>query len=162
MRLIRLTSIFICCLLFVGCVKSKSINYYTDQKITGEKVIAFEGPRTPWTAPLLQELRKKGFKVKRWGSQHKTVHKSSDSNIEMYNEASTRYILFIDGQAYLNQANRCFGGGYKFVYINADLVDVESNETIANFSDAGYSENCPPFSGTIFEDIANTVNNAWE
>ncbi|EGY23854.1 hypothetical protein DA2_3934 [Desulfovibrio sp. A2] len=58
--------------------------------------------------------------------------------------------------------NRCFGGGYKFIYINADLIDTATNETIANFSDAGYSENCPPASGTIFTDLTNTVINAWK
>lgn len=149
------------CVLF-GCVKSKSVNYYVDEKITSPKVIAFEGPRTPWVAPIIQELRKRGFKVKRWGSRRQSIEKTSSDKIEVYNEASTRYILYIDGSAYLDQMNRCFGGGYKFVYINVDLVDVETNETIANYSDAGYSENCPPMSGSIFGDLADTVANAWK
>jgi len=33
--------------------------------------------------------------------------------------------------------------------------------TILNVNGSGYSEKCPPVSGTIFSDIANAVNGAW-
>ena len=56
---------------------------------------------------------------------------------------------------------RCLGGGYKFNHISADLVDAATNETILNVNGSGYSEKCPPVSGTIFSDIANAVNGAW-
>ncbi|NDV28114.1 hypothetical protein [Desulfovibrio sp. JC010] len=161
MKKLTLLLIFLTLTIISGCVKSKSINYYSNQKIQAPKIIALENPRTPWVAPIIHELRKRGFKVLRWGSQHQAVQRTKMDKVNIYNEASTRYILYIDGDAYLDQMNRCFGGGFKFIYINADLVDVETNETIANFSDGGYSENCPPLSGTIFNDLADTVAGAW-
>ena len=123
-----LSVLFFMAFLLAGCVKSKSVHYHVDEKINSPKVIAVEGPRKPWVAPIIQELRNRGFIVQRWGSQHRSIEKTASDKIEAYNEASTRYILYVDGSAYLDQMNRCFGGGYKFVYINADLVDVNTNE----------------------------------
>ena len=57
--------------------------------------------------------------------------------------------------------NRCFGGGYKFDHISTGLVHTATNETILNVNGAGYCENCPPMSGSIFGDIADAVDAAW-
>jgi hypothetical protein len=58
--------------------------------------------------------------------------------------------------------HHCFAGGYQFDYINTDLIDTKTNETILNISGSGYSENCPPLSGTIFKDIVSGVEGAWQ
>jgi len=67
----------------------------------------------------------------------------------------------IDGYAPYDWTNRCFAGGYKFDHISTDLVDTVTNETILNINGSGFSENCPPMSGTIFSDIANAIDAAW-
>ncbi len=81
---------------------------------------------------------------------------------EVYKEASTRFILHIDGYAQNNSMERCFAGGYKFNHIDVELLDTQKNETVFHYSNSGYSENCPPLSGTIFGDIANLTNSAWQ
>lgn len=82
--------------------------------------------------------------------------------MESFNEAEARYVLVIAGAAPYDLMNRCFGGGFKFDHITADLVDTETNETLLNVNGSGYSENCPPMSGTIFGDIADAVAEAWQ
>jgi hypothetical protein len=41
------------------------------------------------------------------------------------------------------------------------LVDARTNETLVSYSGSGYSEDCPPASGNIFENISLVVANAW-
>lgn len=110
---------------------------------------------------IQNRLKQNGFKVLRWSSRTKVTEQTSPNRIETFNEAEARYILVIEGYAPYDWANRCFGGGYKFSEISADLVDTKNNETILNVNGSGYSKNCPPMSGTIFADIANAVNAAW-
>jgi len=131
------------------------------KKIEGVKVIALDAPAAPWVAPIELRLRQKGFKVLRWASQRRVEEQAGERRVETYNEASTRYVLVVRGRAYLDQMNRCFGGGFKFDFINAELVDVRTNETLVSYSGSGYSEDCPPASGNIFENISSVVQNAW-
>ncbi|MDB0016475.1 hypothetical protein N9E28_02880, partial [Alphaproteobacteria bacterium] len=85
-----------------------------------------------------------------------TTSKKALSN-ETFDKATARVILVLDGFAPNSSMTRCFGGGFKFNYINAELIDSLNNETLASYSNSGYSEGCPPLSGSIFEDITNMV-----
>jgi len=53
------------------------------------------------------------------------------------------------------------GRGYKFEYINVELIDIEANEMAAHYSASGYSEYCALLLGTIFSDIVNMVSSVW-
>ena len=133
-----------------------------DTKVTGPKIVALDAPSAPWVIEIQNRLKQEGFKVLRWSSRTRVTEKTNPARVEQYNEAEARYVLVIDGYAPYDWANRCFGGGFKFSHISVDLVDVKTNETVLNVNGAGYSENCPPLSGTIFADIARAVSNAWE
>ncbi len=148
--------------LLQGCVSTKTINVMSKDKITAPKIIAMSGSRSAWVYEIEKRLKSSGFKIKRMVSQNSSVEKVSDTKTDIYNEASAQYVLHIDGYAPNNSMERCFGGGYRFSYINAELIDLGNNETIFHYSNSGYSENCPPMSGTIFGDIANLVESAWQ
>ena len=148
-------------LLFTGCAATGKNIIVSDNKAVGPKIVAIDGPRTPWLIEIENRLRQHGFKVLRWASQKHVKEKVTEGRVEEFNEASARYILSIDGYAPLDKMHRCFGGGVNFDYINAELIDAKNNETLVNISGSGYSENCPPMSGTIFQDIADAVNNTW-
>lgn len=148
--------------LLQGCVSTKTINVMSEEKITGPKVIAMSGSRSAWVYEIEKRLKSSGFQIKRMVSQNSSVEKVSDTKTDIYKEASAQYVLHIDGYAPNNSMERCFGGGYRFSYINAELIDLEKNETIFHYSNSGYSENCPPMSGTIFGDIANLAESAWQ
>lgn len=147
--------------LYLGCNHNVT-TVLVARKIEEPKVIAIDCPPTPWLAPIEARLRQHGFKVLRWASQRRIRDQVTPTQSEEFNQASTRYVLVIDGSAYLDPMHRCFGGGFKFVYINADLVDTRTNETLVNYSGSGYSEGCPPASGTIFSDIAKAVDSSWQ
>ncbi|MBQ0796632.1 hypothetical protein [Zhongshania sp.] len=136
--------------------------YISDgEKISGPKEIAIQGPRSPWAIKIEHQLKRQGFKALRWASQYQTFEKESDDKTHLYNSAATRYVVRIEGTTHFGEANRCFGGGYKFNYIVVDLVDIAENKTLASYSGSGYSEGCPPLSGSIFRDAADTVNSQW-
>jgi hypothetical protein len=134
----------------------------SDKKITEPKVIALDAPRTPWVVEIENRLRQNGFKVLRWASQKHVKEKVSETRVEEFKEASTRYVLSIEGFAPLDAMHKCFGGGYNFEYLTVELIDVQSNETIMSTSGSGYSEGCAPLSGTIFRDVVSSVEGAWK
>ncbi len=147
-------------LAITACASGRVIQL-SDEAVTGPKVVALDAPSAPWVIEIQNELKKRGFKVLRWSTISRVTERTTANSSEQYNKAEARYVLVIDGFAPYDTMNRCFAGGYKFEYISTDLVDTFSNETILNVNGSGYSENCPPLSGTIFGDIADAVNAAW-
>lgn len=155
--LLAVCSIIVNILMVAGCAETHSYDVLTAEKVIGPKEIALLGPRYPWVIEIEKRLRAEGFSVKRWASQHQTTELVSPTKIQTYQESPTRILLSLDGYAPNSSMTRCFGGGYKFDYIQAELIDVANNEVIASYSNSGYSENCPPLSGSIFSDIAAMV-----
>lgn len=148
-------------LVFAGCATGH-ITQVSDVKVSGPKVIALDAPSAPWVLEIQNRLKQSGFKVLRWSSRVRVTEQTERDRLEQYNKAEARYVLVINGFAPYDWANRCFGGGYKFSTISVDLVDVHTNETILNINGSGYSENCPPLSGSIFQDIADAVQRTWQ
>lgn len=149
-------------LLVSGCVSTKSQNIFIEQKIKSDKVVSVDGIRAPWVFEIEKRLIEKGFKIKRFLSQNISVEQVTSKKTIAYNEASSGYLLNIDGFAPNSSMTRCIGGGYIFDYIDIELIDLAKNETILHYHNSGYSENCPPVSGTIFSDITNLVADRWE
>lgn len=122
------------------------------KKISGPKIVALDAPLAPWVPPIEMRLRDKGFQIKRF----------SRDQTGALTELSARYVLRLGGGHYTGWKHRCFGGGYKLEYLMAELVDLQTNQAIASVAGEGYTENCPPMSGTIYRDIANMVADRWE
>ncbi len=146
--------------LLAGCASGRAVRV-SDTEITGPRVVALNAPSAPWVIEIQSRLKQKGFRVLRWSSRSRVMEQTSGARIESYNEAEARYVLVINGAAPYNWARRCFGGGYNFEALNVDLVDTLTNETILNVNGSGYSENCPPLSGSLFGDVANAIDAAW-
>jgi hypothetical protein len=157
----RLLVITMMALIVTGCATGH-VTQVSDIKVTGPKVIALDAPGAPWVLEIQNRLKQAGFKVLRWSSRVRVTEQTERDRLEQYNKAEARYVLVINGFAPYDWANRCFGGGYKFSTISVDLVDVQTNETILNINGSGYSENCPPLSGSIFQDIADAVQHTWQ
>jgi len=157
----HLLVVTILALVVTGCATGH-VTQISDAKISGPKIIALDAPSTPWVIEIQNQLKQSGFKVLRWSSRVRVTEQTERDRLEQYNKAEARYVLIINGFAPYDWANRCFGGGYKFSTINVDLVDVQTNETILNVNGSGYSEKCPPLSGSIFQDITDAVHRAWQ
>jgi hypothetical protein len=124
---------------------------HNDEKISAPKEIVLDAPNAPWVAQIETRLRQKGFKVKRIARNERKALDWSNG----------RYVLALDGSYMTGWGHRCFGGGHKFDYLNAELLDLKENESLLSVSGEGYSENCPPASGTIYEDITAAVAAKW-
>ena len=160
-NIFKFASACLCVLYLSGCASTKSVDIVSTEKIDAPKVIAISGGKGLWVKEIQKRLRSKGFTIKRSVSQQTVIEKESADRTSIYKDAATRYILVLDGYAPSDSFQRCIGGGgYKFDYINAELVDLAKNETIFSYSNSGYSEGCP-MGGTIFTDIENLMVNAW-
>ncbi|HDS2649763.1 hypothetical protein ABLU80_23295 [Klebsiella sp. CN_Kp104] len=148
-------------LALAGCASTKNVDVVSSEKAQGSKTVAINSTRAPWVYEIEKRLKQKGFTVLRSASQQVTIEKQSDTTTGVYNQSTSRYVLNLNGFAPNGAMTRCFGGGYNFNYIDAELVDVKTNQTMFHYSNSGYSENCPPLSGTIFSDITNLVANSW-
>ncbi len=138
--------------ILVSACATGTVVVQNEEKISGPKVVALDAPLEPWVPQIEKRLRQQGFQVKRI---------SRDSTGGLANLGS-RYVLRIGGEHYRGWERRCFGGGYKFHALSAELMDLQTNEAIASVSGEGYSEDCPPASGTIFGDVAKMVADRWE
>jgi len=158
----RFSLITLSIVILSGCVSTKSMDVLVKEKVEGPKIIAMSGARAPWVYEIEKRLREQGFEIKRMASQNLSVEEVSPTKTEAYKEMSARFVLHLDGHAPNTSMTRCFGGGYRFEYINAELIDVRKNETVMHYSNSGYSENCAPLSGTIFGDISGAVSQVWK
>ena len=158
----NLVKIFLVCCLLAGCAASGKQTISTSSKVAADKIIAMNiDSGGPWMKEIEIRLKQSGFRVLRAASVNEAIEVNGEKIIK-YNEASTRYYLKIDARADTDIMSRCFGGGYMFDYIYADLIDLNSNETIAAIQGRGYSEDCPPLSGTIYSDISNMIVQSWK
>ena len=148
--------------LLLSACATGTVTSFAESRLEGPKVVALDAPRTPWMLEIESRLRKEGFQVLRWASTSRVKEQTSETHIEEFRKSAARYVLVVDGYAPLDKMRRCFAGGYNFDYLQVELVDTKTNETVLNVSGSGYSENCPPASGTIFADITNALNRAWK
>ena len=159
----KLLGILVLGLLVASCAAIGDQTLEIENKITEPKIIALNvNSGGPWTREIERRLQRAGFQVLRAASVNEAIEVSGKKIIK-YNEAATRYYLKIDADAGVNLADgRCFGGGFNFGYIYADLVDLQTNQTIASIESRGYSEKCPPLSGKIFTNITKMIVDSWE
>lgn len=162
MRAISRVAMLAVLLVVAGCAASGDVIRLSSEKAQGAKKIALDAPSVPWVLEIQKRLVKRGFEVERWASTDIVTRRTGEGISETYNESSARYVAIVEGSAPLGWEGKCFGGGYNFDYISVDVVDTRQNETMLNISGSGYSENCPPNSGTIFGDITNSISDLWD
>ena len=159
---IKFFYLFFLMIIVSGCIAVGNQTLEIENKITEPKIIAVNvNSGGPWMREIERRLKKQGFKVLRASSVNEAIEVSGKKLIK-YNEASTRYFLRVDAQAPTSAYYRCFGGGYNFDYFYADLIDLQSNETVASIESRGYSEGCQPLAGKIYTNTTLMVVNSWE
>lgn len=131
---------------------SGTVVVLNEEKIKEARVVALDAPLAPWVPQIEKRLKQRGFQVKRI---------SRDQTGGLANLGS-RYVLRLTGTHLAGWEQRCFGGGYKLQGLTAELLDLKTNEALASVTGEGYSEDCPPLSGSIFGDIASMVADRWE
>jgi hypothetical protein len=147
--------------LIVGCASPGRVTSFTDQPIDAARVVALDAPSAPWVMDIQRQLHEHGFEVLRWSSRSSVTEATGEAQARHYNQAEARHVLVVRGHAPLDAGRRCFGGGYRFDHLNAELIDTQTNRTLLNISGSGYSEGCAPANGTLFGDIARALDGAW-
>ena len=159
---IKLFYLFFLIIIVSGCVAVGNQTLEVEEKIKAPKVVAVNiNSGGPWMREIERRLKKEGFKVLRAASVNEAIEVSGKKLIKC-NEASTRYFLRVDARAPTDFMHRCFGGGFNFDYFYADLIDLQSNQTIASIESRGYSEGCQPLAGKIYTNTTLMVVNSWE
>ena len=145
--------------LLMGCATT-SVDMIAPELIDKEdKNIVLLNSRDKYIRMFERELRKEGFKIKKFASVKNVGELVSPVRSESYNSAEARYGIEVNYQ--VNAGRQCFGGGAMFNYFIVELSDLRSNEIIMVREDSGYSEKCPPLSGKIFENAAKSVGSLW-
>lgn len=154
---LRIATALVIAVSLAGCAPTRVSETYAERSVEGPRVIALVGARRSWTIEIEKRLRENGFAIKRFASTQVVTERTGPDRVETYSESSARVVLRVDGYAPDGAMVRCIAGGWKFDSINAEVIDTKTNETLASYSNSGYSENCAPLSGTIFGDITKMV-----
>ena len=126
-----------------ACAGSARVEVSTNRLTGPKEIIVLTAPGTI-TKEITKRLQRKGF-----------VIKFLPPNVRA--KDSAKYGLSISAD-YVAQ---CFGGGYRLRYLDLNLYDLQTNQIVLEASGSGYTENCPPLSGTVFQDVVGAIVRAW-
>jgi hypothetical protein len=143
-----------------SCIAIGEQTLKVQNKIIAPKEISINLNSGPWMGEIERRLQAEGFKVIISSSSGQTTVTNKDKQFK-YNQATAKYFLQINAAARTDLMARCFGGGYNFDYIYANLIDIQTQETIASIHSRGFSEGCPPLEGAIYTNIAKMVSDSW-
>lgn len=126
--------------------------------LTGPKVVAIMGTRTEVVVALEEALAVHGFTFRHYQNRDRVAVPGGQVKIGESVAADTKYAIEVVPDIF----DRCVGGGFQLTSLRVSVVDRASNELMLRSTAKGRTEKCPPTSGTIFRDIANAINAAWQ
>ena len=143
-----------------GCASSLSVDRVSDTPIdtTTHEIVLLDS--TKFDYDLKKSLIKYGFKVKNTPSIVSKEKKVDESTSLSYNISEARYGInqypgaVIDWCLYNKQV--------KFDEYTLELVDLETNDTILFIKKGGWTGNCFPSTGKLFEELALELKKNWE
>ena len=126
--------------------------------LTGPKVVAIMGTRTDVVAALEDALTEHGFTFRHYQNRDRTTEPVGQVKMGESLVDNTKYAIEVTPDIF----DRCVGGGFQLTSLRVSVVDRSSNELMLRSTAKGRTEKCPPTSGTIFRDIANAIDAAWQ
>jgi hypothetical protein len=126
--------------------------------LTGPKVVAIMGTRTEFVAALEEALAEHGFTFRHYQSRDIVTEPLAPVKMGESTTDNTKYAIEVVPDIF----DHCAGGGFQLKSLRVAVVDRSSNELMLRLTAKGRTEKCPPTSGSIFHDIANTINAAWQ
>ena len=126
--------------------------------LTGPKVVAIMGTRTDVVAALEDALTEHGFTFRHYQNRDRMTESVGQVKMGESLVDNTKYAIEVTPDIF----ERCLGGGFQLTSLRVSVVDRSSNELMLRSTAKGRTEKCPPTSGTIFHDIANAINAAWQ
>ena len=126
--------------------------------LSGPKVVAIMGTRTELVAALEDALAEQGFTFRHYQNRDRVTDPLAPVKVGESNTDNTKYAIEVVPDIF----DRCVGGGFQLTSLRVSVVDRSSNELMLRSTAKGRTEKCPPTSGSIFHDIANTISAAWQ
>jgi hypothetical protein len=127
-------------------------------KLTGPKVVAIMGTRTDVVAALEDALAEHGFTFMHYQSRDRVPALPGQAQTGVSATDNTKYAIEVVPEIF----DRCVGGGFQLTSLRVSVVDRASNELMLRSTATGRTEKCPPASGSIFHDIADAIDKAWQ
>ena len=126
--------------------------------LTGPKVVAIMGTRTELVAALEDALAAHGFTFRHYQSRERMTEPVGQVKMGENLTDNTKYAIEVTPDIF----DRCIGGGFVLTSLRVSVVDRSSNELMLRSTAKGRTEKCEPTSGSVFRDIANAINAAWQ
>ncbi len=126
--------------------------------LTGPKIIAIMGTRTEVVMALEDALAEHGFTFKHYQNHDRVTDPVGKAKVGASLDDNTKYAIEVTPDIF----DRCAGGGFQLTSLRVSVVDRASNELLMRSTAKGRTEKCPPTSGSIFHDIANAIDAAWQ
>ena len=126
--------------------------------LTGPKEVAIMGTRTEVVAELETALSADGFTFRHYRSRDRTTVPVGQVEVPENPADNTKYVIEVTSDVY----DHCLGGGFILTSLRVSVIDRASNELMLRTTAKGRTEKCPPISGSVFRDIADAINAAWQ
>jgi hypothetical protein len=160
MRILRFAVTLLATLAAAACALPGKATLEVSPKasLTGPKVVAIMGTRTELVAALEDALTEHGFTFRHYRNRDRVTEPVGQVKMGESTVDNTKYAIEVIPDIF----ERCLGGGFQLTSLRVSVVDRSSNELMLRSTAKGRTEKCPPTSGTIFHDIANAINAAWQ
>jgi hypothetical protein len=126
--------------------------------LTGPKEVAIMGTRTEVVAALEDALSAHGFTFRHYRSRDRAAAPVGEAPMGENPADNTKYAIEVTSDVY----DHCIGGGFILTSLRVSVIDRSSNELMLRTTAKGRTEKCPPISGSVFRDIADAINAAWQ
>jgi hypothetical protein len=126
--------------------------------LTGPKEVAVMGTRTELVAALEDALAAHGFTFRHFQNRERARAPIGQVPMGENPTDNTKYAIEVIPDIF----DRCAGGGFLLTSLRVSVIDRSSNELMLRTTAKGRTEKCAPTSGSVFHDIANAINQAWQ
>lgn len=126
--------------------------------LTGPKVVAVMGTRTELVAALEEALAEHGFTFRHYQNRERLTEPVGQVPMGENTAENTKYAIEVIPDIF----DRCLGGGFLLQSLRVSVIDRATNELMLRSTAKGRTEKCAPTSGTVFHDIANAIDAAWQ
>ena len=126
--------------------------------LTGPRVVAVMGTRTELVAALEEALAEHGFTFRHYQNRDRVSEPVGQLPMGENAADNTKYAIEVTPDIF----DRCAGGGFLLTSLRVSVIDRSSNVLMLRATAKGRTERCAPTSGTVFHDIANAINEAWQ
>jgi hypothetical protein len=141
-----------------GLPGSMKLEVSPQAPLTGPKVVAIMGTRTDLVAALEEALTGYGFTFTHYQNRDRAAGPAGRVKMGAEVAEDMKYAIEVVPDIF----DRCVGGGFQLTSLRVSVVDRSSNELMLRSTAKGRTEKCPPTSGTIFHDIAKSIDDAWQ